>query len=81
MAHFDSESPHAYRRSMQWVTIKAHVLVVVWDGEERGLAGGTWETIRLARQMAKPMVHIDNVRRRVHVADTPVPLAFALEQL
>jgi len=81
VAHFDGESPHAYRRSMQWVTFQSHALVVVWDGVERGLAGGTWETVTLARQLGKPTIHIDNVRRCVHVADRPVSIERAAESI
>jgi len=80
VTHFDRESPQAYRRSMQWVVIKSHVLVVVWDGKERGSTGGTWETVALARQLGKPMIHIDNVRHRVQIGEHPLPLERALEQ-
>jgi hypothetical protein len=40
---------------------------VIWDGQEVGSDGGTWQALQLTRSMEKPFLHIDVSARTLSV--------------
>ncbi len=70
---------------MEWVVFRSDLLAAIWDGRELGSEGGTWQAIRLARKIAKPIFHIDTEAECLKVypegetQGTGLPLASAAE--
>lgn len=62
-ANFSKRSISAYKRSMEWVVIKSHSLIGVWDGHSSGSPGGTGRALGMATLIGKPIFLI-NPRNR-----------------
>lgn len=58
-ANFSKRSISAYKKSMEWVVIKSHCLIGVWDGQCAGSPGGTRRAIELAKSIGKPVFYIN----------------------
>lgn len=57
--NFIKRSNLAYKKSMDWIVFKSNIVIVVWDGIENGLTGGTWETIKLCKKINKAIIVIN----------------------
>ena len=68
-ANFSKRSISAYKKSMEWVVIKSHSLIAVWDGHSNGSPGGTGRAIELAMSIGKPMFHINPFNRTLDYFD------------
>ena len=65
--NFSKRSDLAYKKSMQWVVFKSNVVIAVWDGEQTGSTGGTWEAVLLCEKLNKAMIHIDIHKKTIHL--------------
>lgn len=61
--NFSKRSMSAYKKSMEWVVIKSHSLIGVWDGRPSKLPGGTFCTIEFARSIGRPVFLINPQER------------------
>ncbi len=61
--NFLGRSPSAYRKSMEWLVFKSHLVVAMWNGDKTITAGGTWESILLCQAFDKPLIRIDSKSR------------------
>jgi hypothetical protein len=65
--NFTERSGRAYRKSMEWVVFKSNVVIAVWDGEEIGSVGGTWEAVSLCKKLKKQFIHLNTSTRTMNV--------------
>ena len=57
--NFTKRNCLAYKKSMEWLVFKSNVIIAIWDGNEVGTVGGTWESILLCKKLRKPIIHIN----------------------
>ena len=55
----------AFLAAGRYIVDHCDVLFAVWDGQPAGAMGGTGDIVAYARQMARPVVHLNPVERRV----------------
>lgn len=67
IANFSKRNNFAYRRSMEWLIFKSDIIIAVWDGVEKGSIGGTWEAVSLCMKIKKPLIHVNNKRKRINL--------------
>ncbi len=61
--NFSKRSMSAYKKSMDWVVIKSHSLIGVWDGRCIGSPSGTGRAIELAKAIGKPVFQVNPLSR------------------
>ena len=62
---FGEPSTRAYEATMRQVTDACDVLVAAWDGTPPRGTGGTADTVRYARSIGRPVIHLDVTNRVV----------------
>jgi len=65
--NFFERSDRAYKRSMEWIVFRSHVVVAAWDGRHAGSPGGTWEAISLCEKLGKTLIHVDTTNKTLRL--------------
>ena len=87
---FPERDQRAYRKSMETVVFRSHLLIAAWDGRCSGSPGGTWQAVSLCERLGRSLVQIDTEAKQLHLLVTDsrrglggrgISMAELLEQL